>query len=182
MTALRLKDKLFLAVVMPIALIAAYHSLWRKDAVARIDELERTRQTLVEEDAFDAALARAKAELKSAQDELAAEQSMPPPATRVKAKADETLAMREKAVLDILRSAKLVVTKGETSAPAPDGEILKSTGTRPEPQLRTYVVSGRYPDVVRALALFAEREMAVVPEAVEMRAAGRDRWTISLWL
>ena len=38
------------------------------------------------------------------------------------------------------------------------------------------------PDVVKALRAFDERKMAVIPDCVQMRETGRNRWTLEVWL
>ena len=73
--------------------------------------------------------------------------------------------------------------KSDTAAHAGKaGELLKETGVRPVPIHRAYTLDGRYPDVVKALKALAERKMAAIPDCVQMRATGRNRWTLEVWL
>ena len=52
---------------------------------------------------------------------------------------------------------------------------------RPAPIRRSYTIDGRYPDVVKALRTFTQKQMAVIPDCVQMRAAWRNRWTLEVW-
>lgn len=190
MTEIRTKDKLFLAVVVPLALLAAYWYLWRADAGRQADELARRRVALVAEEDFPMEKRRADKALDEAKAELEAERGQPMPQTKVKADAQERAAERERAVLQVFREAGLTVVgsaaTGETRRDAAQtgkaGEVLKATGARPVPLHRSYTIDGRYPDVVKALETLAAREMAVIPDGVVMRAEKRNRWTVEVWL
>lgn len=202
MIEIRTKDKLFLAVVVPIAVVACYWFGWRTDAARRIDGLERRHAALVAEDDFEFEMTKARRELVASEADLAAERKIPVPEAKVKARRESVAAERERAVLGVLHGAGLFVSAAsgaqtEQSVPFDDeedlsvavgarpfvgGDILKATGVCPEPVLRTYVVEGRYPQVVKALETFAARQMAVIPEKVNLSEAGRGRWKLSLWL
>jgi len=182
MEAIRTKDKLFLAVVVPAAAVAAYVLLWRADAVKRIETLSRERASLVTVEDFPAERTLAERRLAAAREELAAEERIPMPAVRVKADPAEGVAARERAVLEVFRQAGLIVTSSAATAveSVAGGEVLKRTGTRPAPVCRAYAIDGRYPGLVAALRTMAGREMAVIPERVEMVRPGH--WSVVLWL
>ena len=190
MTEIRVKDKLFLAVAVPLALLAAYWYLWRADAGRQMDELSRRHETLVEEEDFPMEKRRADKALAEAKAELEAERKKPMPQTKVKADAQARAAERERAVLQVFRESGLtVVGSAATDGQRRDrvqtgkaGELLKATGARPEPLHRSYTIDGRYPDVVKALGTISDREMAVIPDGVVMRAEERNRWTVEVWL
>ena len=189
MTEIRAKDKLFLAVAVPLALLAAYWHWWRVAAAKEVDDLARRHATLVAEDDFQDEKRRADKALAEAKAALEAERSTPMPKTKVKANANERAAERERAVLEVFREAGLTVvdsadsgkTRSGASATAPGGGLLKATGTRPEPVRRSYVLDGGYPGVVKALEAFSMKEMAVVPDGIAMRAEERNRWTMEVW-
>ena len=201
MTEIRTKDKLFLAVVVPLALVAGYWYGWRAEAGRRLDGLERRHATLVTEADFPFEMATARRNLAATEAELEAERKLPPPEAKVKARRESVAAERERAVLNVLNGAGLFVAAvrnaqtdsnirfDETAAWMPEsartfvgGTILAATGVCPNPVLRTYVVEGRYPQVVKALETFAARQMAVIPEKVNLNESERGRWTLSLWL
>lgn len=191
MTEIRTKDKLFLAVVVPVAVIAAYWYGWRTSASKRLAELETRHEQLVAVEDFPMEKRRAERELVEANAELEAERKVPPPQTKVSADAQASAAERERQVLQLLREAGLTVvgstaSKDGAGASGPNaakgGELLKATGLRNAPVHRAYTVDGRYPDVVKALKAIDERKMAAIPDRVQMRASGRNRWTLEIWL
>ena len=188
MTEMRTKDKLFLAVAVPAALLAAYWYGWRESASRQIDGLQGRQARLVTAEDFPAEKRRADLELAEARAELEAERRIPLPQGAVVAEAGASEAERERQAIRVLREAGLTVVASEgpgadASAGADKaGGLLKATGTRPVPGHRAYTVDGRYPDVVKALRTFAERKMAVIPDRVRMRASGRNRWTLEVWL
>ena len=191
MTEMRTKDRLFLAVVVPLALLAAYWYGWRAAAGRQIAELGHRQESLVAEGDFQQERLRADRQLAEARAELETERKIPPPQATMKADAEASAAMREFLALQVLREAGLRVVGSTESRDvrrfADDasvgraGELLRATGVRPDPIRRSYTVDGRYPDVVKALKTFAERQMAVIPDCVLMRDAGRSRWTLEVW-
>ena len=191
MTEIRTKDKLFLAVVVPVAVIAAYWYGWRASASRRLAELETSHAQLVAVEDFPMEKRRAERELAEANAELEAEKKISPPQTKVSADAQASAAERERQVLQLLREAGLTVvgsteSKDGASSSGPrtarGGELLKATGLRNVPVHRAYTVDGRYPDVVKALKAIDDRKMAAIPDRVLMRASGRNRWTLEIWL
>jgi hypothetical protein len=77
MTEIRTKDKLFLAVVVPVAIIAAYWYGWRASAGRRLAELETSHAQLVAVEDFPMEKRRAERELAEANAELEAEKKIP---------------------------------------------------------------------------------------------------------
>ena len=191
MTEIRTKDKLFLAVAIPAALLAAYWYGWRASAGRQLAELESRQAQLVTAEDFPMEKRRADRELAEAKAELEAERKVPPPQAKVKANALASAAERERQMLQLLREVGLTVvgsavSKDGTNASGPrtgrSGGTLKATGLRPDPIHRAYTIDGRYPDVVKALKALDERKMAAIPDRVQMRASGRNRWTLEVWL
>jgi len=66
MTEIRAKDKLFLAVVVPAALLAAYWYCWRASAGRQLDELQSRQSQLVTAEDFPMEKRRAERELAEA--------------------------------------------------------------------------------------------------------------------
>jgi len=182
MDAIRTKDKLFLLVVAPLALAAAYVFLWRGDAVRRVDACRGELAELVSAEDFPDARAQAERRLAQALEELSAEKKVAMPAAQVTAEVGDSVAARERAVRSVFRQAGLVVTRSahaEPKAPAA-GDALRRTGVRPDPVCRLYVIDGGYAPLCTALRTFGIRKMAVIPDRVEMARPGH--WTVALWL
>ena len=193
MTPVRTKDKLFLAVALPLAAAGAYFWCYRADAARKLDALRGETAALVSQETFDDEMRVARRRLAEAEEELAAERKVAPAAVKVKGDAAETPAEREREVLRVFRDCGIGVMRtedalrGGSAAQLGDGldaraaHALTAAGVRPEPALRRYVLDGAYPAVRNALSAIASREMAVIPVSVEMRENGRGRWTVLLW-
>lgn len=187
MTEIRTKDKLFLAVVVPIAALAAYWFLWRADAGRKVAELEREETRLVTEEDFPLEKSRAERDVKSAEEELAAEKAVPVPRLKVDGRKEAVAAERELGVLNVFRACGLKVMRvvsesGVAHRTARTADVLKATGLRPDPVRRVYALDGRYPEVVKALETLASERLAVIPESVSMEGASGGKWTLALWL
>jgi len=183
----RAKDKVFLAVVVPLAAVAAYAFLWRADAARRLDSLVGRNAALVAPGDFPMEMRRAERRLADSAAELESERAVPAPAAKMSADAGATPAERESSVLNAFREAGLVVVRSETPEPQPEGgagdavsEAVGPGGWRAT--CRRYTLDGTYPAVKRALDAFAARKMAVVVDKAEMRESGRGRWTLEAWL
>lgn len=182
MTPVRTKDKLFLAVVVPLALVAAYVGLWRRNAAREVSALDARLAGLVEEADFPVEERKLEAALKRAAEARAAAEALPPVRAAVRADAAARPAEREREVVAVLREAGLSVLRSErvseVRGESAGAAVLRATGARPEPVLRRYLLDGGYPAVRRALGAFAAREMAVVIETVAMRADGK--WEVTV--
>jgi len=181
MTEIRPQDKLFLAVVIPLAAAALYVWGWRADAARRLQALEARQRELVTSVEFPTALARARAAQAAAEKELAAARAQPPPVTRVKAPAAELPPARARRVLDVLRHAGLAVVDDVPGENAVAAARLQATGVCPDPTVRVFTLEGGYPAITRALETFDAREAAVLPVSLEMAGNGaRARWKLTV--
>ena len=188
MTPIRTKDKLFLAVAVPLAAVAAYVYFWRIDAEKRAGELEAEHAALVEVDDYPMEKLRAENRLAQAQIELEQEKAAPRPVSKMHAEQDATLADRQSAVLDIFREHGLVVLRAEIleadkAGMCPDAIWRASCWRRGcTARLHRYTLDGAYPAVKRALDAFASGQMAVIVERVGMKPGASGRWTLEVWL
>lgn len=182
MIEVRTKDRLFLAIALPAAIVGAYLYFWRADAVKRIESAEKTSSAMISAEDYDFEKAKALKSLASAKEELEAEKTAPRPESRVKGEKDAPPAKRESAVLGMFAKEGLGVLRSEEVSREANfrREALKAAGV--EAVLRRFTLDGSYPAVRRALDAIASEELAAIPEAVEMRESGRARWTISIWL
>lgn len=181
------RDRAFLAVAVPVALAALYVVLWRNGASRRLDALSERHVSLVAVEDFESEMARAGRLLKDSEAELAAELAVPESPAKAVAPEGSSLAERERAVIGVFAAAGLAVLRCEIAdegSPAA-GDALSAAvgrGTAWRAVRRRYVLDGTYPAVKKALDVFAARKMAVVPDGVSMRGAGRGRWTVEIWL
>jgi len=189
MTPLRDKDRLFLAVAVPAAILAAYFFLWRAPHSAKVRSYREKCEALVHPDDFPAEKRKLEKRLADSAAELEEEKNTPPPESTMKGAAQDNIAIRERAVLEVLREAGLQVVSsdvvepgaaGGNAQPQRGGDVLRATALRPNPRMRRYRLGGGYAAMRRALEIMAERKCAVIPERLEMD--GGDGWTLLLWL
>jgi len=62
------------------------------------------------------------------------------------------------------------------------GAILQDAGALPRVACRVFTLEGDYAAVTSSLKTMAARELAVLPESLDLRVGGRNRWEISVWL
>lgn len=180
---IRTKDKIFLAVVVPIVVVFAYVWLWRAEAVQGLARLSAQERALVGVEDFPQVKRTEEQRLLSAERERTLEREQPPTKPLVVADPAARVAERDRKTISVFREMGLLVLKADdvtdgqkTSRRAMD--VLKATGALPQPVLRRYRLEGGYPAVRRSLRAFAEREMAVVVERVSMTEDGK--WEVDL--
>lgn len=179
MIEVRAKDRLFVLVVLPLALAGSYLGFVRTGLSERLEKLTMRERELVAEEDFPLELRRAEMRRDEARAELAAEKAMPPPVSRVKSTAGARLAEREAAAIAVLREAGLSVSKME-HVEGGEVTILRSTGLCPDPMVRGFSIDGGYPAVKRALEILVERELALAVQRLAMDENGR--WRIEIIL
>ena len=169
MTEIRAKDKIFLAVAVPAAVVALYWFGWRADAGRRIDVLRQRQAVLVAQEDFGDEMARARRQAAAARDELDAERKVPAPAAKVKGDAAESEAERSRMVVETFRAAGLKIVRSEVADAKPGVvDVLRATGVRPAPVVRMWTLDGSYPALKAALNAFVAEERAIVPVSVSV--------------
>lgn len=189
MTPVRTKDKIFLALVLPLAAAGAYWYFWRAEAAARLDRLEAEHEALVAVEDYPMEKRRAENRLADAQAALEREKAMPLPAAKMKAEEDASVADRARAVLDVFREHGIVVLRSELVEDATQNQecreaiwkaALWKRGWRAK--LHRYTLDGPYPAVKRALDAFCDKQMAVIVEKTSMAPGASARWVLEVWL
>lgn len=187
---IRAKDILFITVAGPGALVAAYLWLWRPPLVASTVELAGRSTSLVAVEDYEMNKRHAHARLNEAREALEAARNVPQAQTKVAAPKDLAQAARERAALNILRSARLDVIRSasgherSTSAAAhldgehaPDAQrALHEALPELDPIRRRWTLDGSYPALKRALNAFATSLEPVIPERLEM--TGQGSWIL----
>lgn len=189
MIQVRTKDKIFLAVALPLALLAAYVWLVRQPLATRTAALAAEQRNLPDEDSFPAEKRRLQRRLADAEAELAAEKAEKSPEVAVKGDPESTAAARQDAVLAVFTSAGakvLHVQPPQAETPPEDvrgDAVLRATGRCPAPEMRQFMLEADYAVVTSVLKTFADRQTPVVPESVSLNVDGRTcRWEMTLWL
>ncbi len=185
---IRAKDKIFVALVMPLAIAAAYWYGWRSSAAARLSALESRSGAMVSRETYDAQKLRASRILSASLREVEAERAAPEPEVEVVVDRGVSAAEREEALLRVLRESGLDVKSGTTPekrGAGDGGEALARAagwGDGAKPILRRYSLDGAYPCVKMALDAFVARRMGVIVEKLEMVGGATGRWTLEVWL
>lgn len=165
MIEVRTKDKVFIAVVLPLVLVGFYLHTWRPAAVKKLNALETRDRATVTEAAFaDEKLARQRA-LRAAEAAVRAESAKPVPSPEVVGNAGDPPALRTESVLGVLRSSALRVVSSEvvkSTGGSRAAEALRATGTRPAPVCRIYRLKGAFTAVRAALEKFVEGKSPVI--------------------
>lgn len=184
MTALRIRDKLFVVLVIPAALLGAYIYYWRIPHAEKVKTASEACAKLITPEKHAEEKAKLQKLVSDTAAELEAEKKTNVPESRIAAGAGDTVAAREQAVLDVFRDAGLRVVSSEINnaedGGARGGAVLRATALRPSPRGRRYSLEGSYSAVRRALELITERKCAVIAERLEME--GGEKWSLLLWL
>ena len=121
MTPLRTKDRLFLAVAVPAALIAAYAYFWRAPHAKKVRAYGERCAALVDPEDFPAEKRKLEKRVAESAAELEAERGAPAPESAMKGSPDDAPAARERIVLDVFREAGLRVVSSEAGERTREG-------------------------------------------------------------
>lgn len=186
MTKMRTRDKVFLAVVAPLAALAAYFVLWRQPLAKKVAELAEEERRLPDVEAFPAERRALERRLADAEGELAAARAEKRPDSATRGDPAAAAATRQEAAIAVLASHGARVVRVEPHAAAEDsrgGAALRAAGALQEPVARAFALEAGYGQLGQALEEFSRGRAPVVPEAVTMGGDGRlCRWEVVLWL
>lgn len=189
MMQVRKKDKVFLAVTLPLVLLWGYCDFVRKPLVRRFEALKAEQRQLPDETMFPTERRQLQKRLAEAEAALAQEKAEKPPEMKVAGEPAALAATRQDAVLAALMKAGAKVVRvqpmaGETAGEDRRGEaVLQATGRCAEPEARRFTVEADYATFLSALGEFSSARMAVIPESVSLRVGSRTcRWEMVLWL
>jgi hypothetical protein len=191
MTRIRTKDKIFLAVAVPLAVCAAYLHFWRMPVAKKVAALAAEERRLPCADDFPHERRALESRVAEAERELERVRAEKAPEGAVKGYADAGVAERQGCALAAFAKHGARVLRVEPMAESADGwgarggDVLRATALRPVPEAMRFTVEAPYPDFAAALGEFAAARSPVVPEAVNMVRAGtgtKCRWEVALWL
>lgn len=183
MIEIRAKDRIFVALVLPLALLGCHWFLVRQPLVKERAALLSTRAGLPDPDMFPSERRLLQGRLAEAEKDLAAARAEKPPEVQVRGTKDDSEILRLQAVVDVFRTAGARLVKSEPVDPAGTcADVLRATGVRPEPAARRLLLDAAYPAFVEALGRFEKERLAVVPAAWSM-VPGETlcRWEVTLW-
>lgn len=189
MMQVRKKDKIFLAVVLPLVLLWGYFDFVRKPLVRRFAALQTEQRQLPDEAMFPTEKRQLQKRIADAEAALAQEKAEKPPEMKVAGEPTALAAARQDAVLAALAKAGAKIVRvqpmaGEKTSEDRRGDaVLRSTERCAEPEVRCFTVEADYATFLSALGAFSSARMAVIPESVSLRVGSRTcRWEMVLWL
>lgn len=183
MIEIRAKDKVFVAVVLPLALLGCYFGLVRqplaKERAARLAE----RAGLPDPDMFPTERRALQGRVAEAEKDLAAAKAEKPAESAVRGAKEDSEAARQQAVFDVLRRQGVRIVKAApVEAAGLCADVLRATGVRPEPAASRLVLEAPYPALLEALRACEAARLAVVPAAWSMTPGDAHcRWEVTLW-
>ena len=178
------RDRIFVAVALPLALLAAHWHFVRGPLEKERAALAAEQARLPDPDMFAVERRTLQTRVAEAEKDLDAARAEKAPEAEVRGEPGASEAARQQAVVDVLQAKGVRILKVE---PVEDGgagaDILRATGVRPAPVARRIELEAAYPALVDVLAEFEARRMAVVPGPVSMASDGTScRWEVTLWL
>ena len=189
MMQVRKKDKIFLAIVLPLVLLWGYFDFVRKPLVRRFAALQIEPRQLPDEAVFPTEKRQLQKRIADAEAALAQEKAEKPPEMKVTGEPTALAAARQDAVLAALAKAGAKIVRvqpmaGEKTSEDRRGDaVLRSTERCAEPEARCFTVEADYATFLSALGAFSSARMAVIPESVSLRVGSRTcRWVMVLWL
>lgn len=184
----RTKDKVFLAVVVPLALAAAYVWLWRLPTEKRLESLREEHRRLPDVEMFPMERRQLEQRAQEAERELAAARAEKPKEGAVKGDPTASATRRQDAVVAAL-TAKGVKVRSVAPVQSSRQEdargmgVLRDCGVRPTPVAIRLEVEAEYSVLVQALRAFADARAPVVPESVSLSPANSHlHWSFVLWI
>lgn len=181
MTEIRFKDKVFLAIAVPLAVAAVYFWYLRPEAAAKLKTLEERDRATVTREEYPGEKRVMTARLKDAEAALSAERSVKPPEPQVVPPGDPSPARRTQAVVATFREAGVRVVSVSLAGDA-RGEraesSLRALKAMPSPVRRVYVLEGGYTAVKKAFRAFVDEKAAVIVSSLESQ--GADRWRVEI--
>jgi hypothetical protein len=174
------KDRIFVAVLLPVLAMAGFVHCVRRPAMEKSREMKERLFALPEPSAFPLAERRLKEKTEIAKAELEKTKAEKPLAPEVLAWENPSVASRRESVLNVLRAKGANVK----SVKPVDGTgisamALKDTGCNLSPCAVRVLLEAGYPSIVESLKEIEEKKMAAIAESAEMPAAGK--WEILLW-
>ena len=184
MTQIRTKDKIFLAVAVPLALIGAYVWLVAMPAGKHIAALSAEHRALPDVEMFPTQKRRLEANIQAAEKELKEERTLTAAARRDDP-APKDAAARQAALIAKFTTAGAKVIRVENAKNTTDAagaKALAALGYSPE--ARGFTIEARYPEFVAAMtAVSTEKTSMAVAESVSLQSDKRTcRWEMIWWL
>jgi hypothetical protein len=182
MIEIGLRDKIFVAVVLPLALAALYSQMWRPETVSRLQALESRDRSTVSEVLFPGEKRSLVQAAEAAERELKAEEAKELPVSKFTGSPNDSRAARTQMVVEVFRAAALRVVSSEVAEARGDSRetaLLCATGTRTDAVKRKYVLKGAFSAVRAALEGFVERKMPVIVSSVD--SVGGLDWRLEVY-
>lgn len=183
MIEIRKRDRIFVAVVLPLALLGGYLHFVRQPLAKARESLAAERARLPDPDMFPTERRALADRVAAAERRVEAERKTTPPEPAVFGTAGESEAVRQQAVFDALHAKGVRIVSSEAAeAEGVCADVLRATGIRPTPVARRLRLEAGYAEMLAALEEIGSRRLAAIPAKWSMTPSGATcRWELTLW-
>jgi hypothetical protein len=181
MIEVRSKDKVFLAIALPMVVAGLYFWWVRPAEIKKLDVLKAQDRVTVTEAEYPSAKRIAEKAEKEALAKLESERAIPLPAPKVVGKESDAPAVRTRAVVENFRKSGVRVVSSavvEENNVSRSASVLKVTGIRHLPLVRAYAIEGDFRSLCAALHGFEKAKMPVIVDSVA--SEGGNRWRVRI--
>ena len=177
------RDRIFVAVVLPLALLGGYLHFVRQPLAKARGTLAAERAQLPDPDMFPRERRALAGRVAEAERRVEAERKAPAPEPAVRGTDGESEAARQQAVFDALHAKGVRIVSSEAAeAEGVCADALRATGIRPNPVARRLRLESGYAEMLGALKEIGDRRLAVIPAKWSMTPSGATcRWELTLW-
>lgn len=178
------RDRIFVAVVAPLALLTGYVYFVRQPLDRERRALAAEQARLPDPDMFPSERRPLRDRVTAAEKALADVRAEKVPEAEVRGRVADSEAARQQAVFDVFHAHGVRVAKAEpVEATGVCADTLRATGVRPAPVARRFALEASYPALVAALKALETARLAVIPGRWMMTPAETAcRWEVTLWL
>lgn len=182
------RDRIFVFVAIPAAILVAFFFLVHKPRAAHWAALRETHETLMPAGDYPVLMRGLERQEADAEAELAAEQAAP---SEVYVRPAVSAAERLHAVLELFeRNGAHVAKFSPVASDAQGGEsgdsaLMRRAGWCAAPEAWTLELDATYPDVQATLAAMAQEDLPAMPVRVSLRTEPDKtlgHWTLTIWL
>lgn len=182
------RDRIFVFVALPAAILAAFFFLVHKPQAARLAALRENHEALVPAGDYPVLIRGLERQKAEAEAELAAEKAAP---SEVYVRPAVSAAERLHAVLELFERNGAHVSKFSpvTAEARPGTEDysarLVRAGWCAQPEAWSLELDAAYPDVQATLAAMAQEDLPAMPVSVSLRTdpdKTLGHWTLIIWL
>lgn len=179
------KDKVFIIVAVPVAIIAAYWYFIRKPLTKELSRLKEQDSVLLGAGHYEAEGIMLRKELTASRETLEKKSASAEAKVEKSAKEASSPADRLERVMKIFAAHNITMLGSEPATEAGSAkamEMVRAAYGIEAPVLRRFSVEGAYQDIVNAMRAFADAASETLIESVAMSSRKNGcSWEIAIW-